>query len=93
METITSALYDERRKTAERSRELRQSADLHRDIYRAVRSRNSSEARSVMERHLSMAQSAQELEPSADGSVSARRLCPPRSKEVGRKSQPEKEFR
>lgn len=70
METITSALYDERRKTAERSRDLRQSADLHREIYRAIRSRNPAEARAVMERHLSMAQSAQDMEavaPSANG--------------------------
>lgn len=62
METITSALYDERRKTAERSRDLRESADLHRQIYRAIRSRNSAEARTLMERHLTMAQSAQNLE-------------------------------
>lgn len=64
METITSALYDERRKTAERSRDLRQSADLHREIYRAIRSHNAAEARAVMERHLTMAQSAQDLEAS-----------------------------
>jgi GntR family transcriptional regulator, transcriptional repressor for pyruvate dehydrogenase complex len=62
METITSALYDERRKTAERSRDLKESADLHREIYRAIRSRNAAEARSVMERHLTAAQSAQDLE-------------------------------
>lgn len=67
METITSALYDERRKTAERSRDLKQSADLHREIYRAIRSRNAIEARAVMERHLSMAQSAQDLEVSGNG--------------------------
>jgi GntR family transcriptional repressor for pyruvate dehydrogenase complex len=64
METITSALYDERRKTAERSRDLKESADLHREIFRAIRSRNAAEARSVMERHLTMAQSAQDLENS-----------------------------
>jgi GntR family transcriptional repressor for pyruvate dehydrogenase complex len=62
METITSALYDERRKTAERSRDLKESADLHREIFRAIRSRNAAEARAVMERHLTMAQSAQDLE-------------------------------
>ncbi|HEX4064876.1 MAG TPA: FadR/GntR family transcriptional regulator [Acidobacteriaceae bacterium] len=83
METITSALYDERRKTAERSRDLRQSADLHREIYRAIRSRNAAEARAVMERHLTMAQSAQDLEASHDESETngrpakkARRIAP-----------------
>lgn len=67
METITSALYDERRKTAERSRDLRQSADLHREIYKAIRSRNAHEARAVMERHLAMAQSAQAQEAAESG--------------------------
>ncbi|HEX3438246.1 MAG TPA: FadR/GntR family transcriptional regulator [Pseudacidobacterium sp.] len=59
METITAALYDERRKTVERSRDLKQSAEIHREIYRAIRSRNAKEARAVMERHLKMAESAQ----------------------------------
>ena len=67
METITSALYDERRKTAERSRDLKESAELHREIYRAIRSRNTVEARSVMTRHLTMAQSSQNLEITANG--------------------------
>jgi len=59
METITAALYDERRKTVERSRDLKQSAEVHRELYRAIRSRNAREAREVMERHLHMAESAQ----------------------------------
>ena len=65
METITSALYDERRKTVEHSRDLKESADMHREIYRAIRSRNAAEARSVMRRHLAMAQSAQDMEAGA----------------------------
>jgi len=59
METIMTALYDERRKTVERSRDLKQSAEIHREIYRAIRSRNAKEARSVMEKHLKLAESAQ----------------------------------
>lgn len=70
METITSALYDERRKTAERSRDLKASADLHREIYRAIRSRNAAAARAAMERHLNMAQSAQDLEGRGKGRLS-----------------------
>lgn len=62
METITAALYDERRKTAELSRNLRDSADTHREIYRAIRSKDSVAARKVMERHLMLAKSAQENE-------------------------------
>jgi GntR family transcriptional repressor for pyruvate dehydrogenase complex len=78
METITSALYDERRKTAERSRDLRESANLHREIYRAIRSRNAAEARTVMERHLTMAQSAQNLEISKPSQANGRSAKKPR---------------
>ncbi len=62
METITTALYDERRKTVELTRNLKDSADTHREIYRAIRSRNSAEARRLMERHLELAKSAQDIE-------------------------------
>jgi len=86
MEPITAALYDERRKTAERSSDLRQSAELHREIYRAIRSRSSSDARSVMERHLSMAQSAQDLEPAADLSTSAAANRRDAAKKSGRRA-------
>lgn len=59
METITSALYDDRRKTVEHSRDLRESAEMHRAIYRAIRARKPTEARKLMEQHLRMAQTAQ----------------------------------
>ena len=62
METITSALYDDRRKTVERTTSLKESADMHREIYRAIRTKNGSEARAVMERHLKLAETAQEGE-------------------------------
>ena len=66
METVTSAMYDERRKTVERSRNLRESAEMHREIYRAIRARKPLEARKLMEEHLRQAQTAQETEPSTD---------------------------
>jgi len=62
METITSALYDKRRKTVERSTDLRESAEMHRMIFRAIRSRDPIEARKLMEQHLRMAQTAQGME-------------------------------
>jgi GntR family transcriptional regulator, transcriptional repressor for pyruvate dehydrogenase complex len=62
METITTALYDERRKTVERSRDLKVSADMHREIYRAIRGGNRTGARKLMERHLQLAKAAQEHE-------------------------------
>ena len=65
METITSALYDKRSKTVERSTDLRESAEMHRKIYRAIRARDSVEARKLMEQHLRTAQIAQGLEQPA----------------------------
>ena len=65
METITSALYDKRSKTVERSTDLRESAEMHRKIYRAIRARDSVEARKLMEQHLRMAKTAQGMESRA----------------------------
>ena len=62
METITSSMYDKRRKTVERATDLRESAEMHREIYRAIRGRKPAEARKLMERHLQLAQTAQGLE-------------------------------
>jgi GntR family transcriptional repressor for pyruvate dehydrogenase complex len=64
METITAALYETRRKTVERARDLRESAEMHRAIYRAICARNSLDARKLMEQHLSMAETAQDAEGS-----------------------------
>jgi GntR family transcriptional repressor for pyruvate dehydrogenase complex len=55
-------LIHRRRKTVERSIDLRESAGMHREIYRAIRSRKPAEARRLMEQHLRMAQEAQGLE-------------------------------
>jgi GntR family transcriptional repressor for pyruvate dehydrogenase complex len=59
IETIASALYDARLKTAERSTTRRDSAEMHREIYRAIRARKPEEAHRLMEQHLHMAQAAQ----------------------------------
>ena len=66
METVTSSMYDKRRKTVERATDLQESAGMHREIYRAIRGRKPLEARRLMEQHLRMAQQAQGMEkPSA----------------------------
>ena len=62
METITSALYDGRRKTVSLTRSLKDSADVHREIYRAIRNRNPDEAQRLMERHIQSAKDAQDDE-------------------------------
>jgi GntR family transcriptional regulator, transcriptional repressor for pyruvate dehydrogenase complex len=62
METVTSSMYDRRRRTVERSTDLRESAEMHRMIFRAIRARDPIEARKLMEQHLRMAQTAQGME-------------------------------
>ncbi len=62
METITSTMYEKRRKTVERAIDLRESAAMHREIYRALRGRKPAEARDLMEQHLRMAQASQGME-------------------------------
>jgi GntR family transcriptional repressor for pyruvate dehydrogenase complex len=73
METITSALYDNRRKTVGYALDLREAAEMHRQIYRAIRARNPVEARRLMEEHLRMAQTAQGMEPSTDPKANRRK--------------------
>ena len=72
METVSTALYDERRKTAERARDRKSSLDAHREIYRAIRGRNPLEARNAMERHLNAAESELAAEQSVRGGKSGR---------------------
>jgi GntR family transcriptional repressor for pyruvate dehydrogenase complex len=62
METVTSSMYDKRRKTVERAIDLRESAQMHRELYRAIRARDAAEAQKLMEKHLHMAQIAQGME-------------------------------
>ena len=66
METVTSTLYDTRRKTVEHSIDLRESAEMHREIYRAIRAKNPDEARKLMVQHLRMAQTSQGMEAPAE---------------------------
>lgn len=62
IETLTSSLYDNRRKTVERAIDTRESAEMHRELYRAIRAHKPLEARKLMEQHLRMAQEAQGME-------------------------------
>lgn len=66
METLTSTMYDKRRKTVERAIDLRESAQMHRELYRAIRARDAVEARRLMEKHLHMAQASHGLERPAE---------------------------
>jgi len=62
METVTSSMYEKRRRTVEHAIDLRQSAEMHREIYRAIRAHKPEEARRLMEKHLRMAQASWEME-------------------------------
>jgi len=63
METITASLYDTRRMTVDNSADLKESAEMHREIFRAIRSRNPAAAKHTMEQHLNLARMAQAAEP------------------------------
>src|SRR6266481_3395721 len=65
METITANLYDNRRLTAGHSQSLKESAETHREIFRAIRSHNPTQARVTMEQHLKLARIAQASEAEA----------------------------
>jgi len=62
METITANLYDNRSLTVANSKDLKESAEMHREIYRAIRSHNSPQAKLSMEQHLNLARMAQAAE-------------------------------
>jgi GntR family transcriptional repressor for pyruvate dehydrogenase complex len=62
IETITTAMYEQRLKTVRRAQYLRKMAEMHRDIYRAIRARDPKEARNQMEVHLRVAEDEQKHE-------------------------------
>ena len=62
MNMVATVLFDVRRKTVNRARDLKESAEMHREIYRAIRDRNTDAARNAMRDHLMLAQRAQESE-------------------------------
>ncbi len=62
MEMVSAQFYELRKETISRARDLRESAEMHRRVYRAVRSRDPETARAAMYEHLKTAQHAQLLE-------------------------------
>jgi GntR family transcriptional repressor for pyruvate dehydrogenase complex len=63
METITANLYEARQATVGNAADLKESAEMHREIYRAIRTKNPLAAKQAMERHLNLARMAQAAEP------------------------------
>ena len=62
MNMIAAILYDYRRKTVKRATDLKESAEQHHNIYRAIREHNSDSARQAMRVHLIETQRAQRME-------------------------------
>jgi GntR family transcriptional repressor for pyruvate dehydrogenase complex len=62
MEMVAAQFYELRKETVENARDLRESAEMHRRIFRAIRARDEAAARLVMTEHLLKAQHAQTLE-------------------------------
>jgi GntR family transcriptional repressor for pyruvate dehydrogenase complex len=62
VEMVSALFYEQRRKTAQHGRDLKESAHLHRAIYHAIRAHDPRRASAAMSEHLSVAQQAQALE-------------------------------
>jgi GntR family transcriptional repressor for pyruvate dehydrogenase complex len=73
VEMVSALFYEQRRKTITHGRDLKQSAQAHRNIYHAIRAHDAKRARAAMSEHLSLAQQAQALE----GGGPDRRFAPP----------------
>lgn len=67
VEMVSSLVYERRRRTVERALDLKESAEMHRRIYQAIRDRNPERAREEMSRHLDLARMAQASEESQAG--------------------------
>jgi GntR family transcriptional repressor for pyruvate dehydrogenase complex len=65
MEMVSAQFYELRKETVERARNLRASAEMHRRIFRAIRTRDEGGARLAMTEHLLSARHAQDLEAQA----------------------------
>ena len=62
VEMISSLVYEQRRRTVERAHDLKESAEMHRRIYQAIRDKDPERARLEMTRHLDLARMAQDSE-------------------------------
>jgi GntR family transcriptional repressor for pyruvate dehydrogenase complex len=70
VEMVSAQFYELRRETVVHARDLRESAENHRRVYRAIRTRDPEAARAAMDEHLRSAQHAHTLE-AAPGDAAA----------------------
>jgi GntR family transcriptional repressor for pyruvate dehydrogenase complex len=62
VEMVSTIVYERRRLTVERARDLKESAEMHRRIYAAIRDHDGERARREMSEHLDLARMAQASE-------------------------------
>jgi GntR family transcriptional repressor for pyruvate dehydrogenase complex len=62
VEMVSSLVYEQRRMTVEHAIDLKESAEMHRRIYQAIRDRDPERARDEMSKHLELARAAQASE-------------------------------
>jgi len=79
METITAALYERRRHSVSGAIDLKESAEMHREIYRAIRAGKPELARQSMEKHLNLARMAQASETATKTTPAYDESAPPPS--------------
>jgi GntR family transcriptional repressor for pyruvate dehydrogenase complex len=66
VEMVSAIFYERRRQTADRARDLRDTAEMHRQIYLAIRRHDRAAAERLMDEHLVQAEQAQDSEEIAD---------------------------
>jgi GntR family transcriptional repressor for pyruvate dehydrogenase complex len=71
VEMLSQVFYERRRETVSRARNIRESADMHRRIYMAIRQRDSAAAREAMDRHLQRSVEAEASEEGAPVTLNA----------------------
>jgi GntR family transcriptional repressor for pyruvate dehydrogenase complex len=62
IDTVSELMYERRRLTVERAHDLKESAEMHRRIYHAIKAKNPEQARRAMGEHLEQARQAQAAE-------------------------------
>src|SRR5262249_61361130 len=72
VEMVSSLVWEQRRMTVERAHDLKESAEMHRRIYQAIRDKDPERARMEMTRHLDLARQAQASEEIPAGVLPSR---------------------
>ena len=76
VEMVSGLFYELRRQTADRARDRRPAAEMHRKIYQAIRGQDKERAEAAMREHLLIAEREQQIEdPGAESASGAQHLA------------------